>query len=261
MKIVKSASIRGVVITPQNIKELAQVVFNEYERDYAGADERGRLYLNLRFTLNSADGVQYEDNNMSLFLDDGILNTRKIMSIELWYHSAKDDKIISVGIFHSENPDSSNVVRISGHDEGWVNGIFTKLQEVVGNFKVQTLLSFVQFSLLGLLFVSCFIIGSWMLAPVLGNLVTRVISFTGEAQKSATIGTIVLIFRSIGIALSMMGGFELAKKIDALYPNVELLVGPQHRQVEAIRRRRLYGLLAIWIIPSVLAIALGIIFR
>jgi ribosomal protein L22 len=96
MKIIKNAPIRKVIITPQKVKEIAQQIYNEYEQHTKQIGENDYSRPHLTFILRSEDGTQYEDKEMSMFLENGVLNTRKIVAVEMRYFTQKDDKTLTM---------------------------------------------------------------------------------------------------------------------------------------------------------------------
>lgn len=111
MKIIKTARIRAIILTPEKVKEIAQQFYDEYERDLKQKGEEDYFTRSLKFILRSEDGTQYEDKDMSMFLENGVLNTRKIVSVEMRYYNGKDDKDISIGLYHSVDPDYANQIK------------------------------------------------------------------------------------------------------------------------------------------------------
>lgn len=79
MKISKELNITGVIIKPSDIRELAKKVYEEYESD----NESDRKRIN--FILKGNDETQYESEDIEIFSDRGILDTRRIIGIEMTY--------------------------------------------------------------------------------------------------------------------------------------------------------------------------------
>lgn len=260
MKIIKSAPIRSVILTPQKVKEIARQFYDEYERDLKQKGEKDYFPLSLKFILRSEDGTQYEDKDMSVFLENGVLNTRKIVSVEMRYYNGKDDKDISIGLYHSVNPDYANQISVSGLDENWVNGTFTGLQDTLKNCEKQKTFFANHGVLVRLSFLVCFVFSLYVISGFLFDLIVKFITFssakTQHSVRLISIGVICLSGISIWAELTS----TLATKIEALYPNVELLVGPEHLQREARKRRRLLSLLLIVIIPTLISIVVALVF-
>jgi hypothetical protein len=195
---------------------------------------------------------------MSIFQEDGVLNTRKIVSVEMRYHNRKDDKDISIGLYHSVESDYKNRISVSGLDEKWVNGTFSGLQDTLKNCERQKTFFANHFILIALVFWACFAFSVFMIFGFLTELSVKYIKSSSAVQSAKT------IFIGVRIGLGIVFGTELTKAltkdIGALYPDVELLVGPEHLQREARKRRRLLSILAIVIIPTLIGIVLALVF-
>jgi hypothetical protein len=261
MKIIKSAPIRTVILTPQKVKEIAQQIYDEYERDTKQIGEKDYFPPNLKFILRSEDGTQYEDKEMSMFLENGVLYTRKIVSVEMrYYYTRKDDKEINMGLYHSVDSAYANRISVSGLDEKWVNGTFSGLQDTLKNCEKQKTFLANHYVLVTLLFLACFVFSAYVISGFLFDLIAKFITFSSaETQHSVRLISIGVICLS-GISIWAELASKLGTKIEALYPDVELLVGPEHLQREARKRRRLFRLLSIVIIPTLISTVAALVF-
>ena len=78
MKILKKLKISKVIIKPENIREMAEIVYKAYSQDL----EKNQ-HTSLKFILKSYDNTQYESEDMDIFSDGGILDSRRIIAIEM----------------------------------------------------------------------------------------------------------------------------------------------------------------------------------
>jgi hypothetical protein len=261
MKIIKTGRIRAIILTPEKVKEIAQQFYDEYERDIKQIGEKDYFSPSLKFILRSEDGTQYEDKDMSMFLENGVLNIRKIVSVEMrYFYTRKDDKDISIGLYHSVDPEYANRISVSGLDEKWVNGTFSGLQEILKNCERQKTFLANHYVLVRLLFLACFVFSLYVISGFLFDLIAKFITFSSAETlhlvRLISIGVICLS----GMPIWADQASTLATKIGALYPDVELLVGPEHLQREARKRRRLLSLLSIVLIPTLISIVVALVF-
>lgn len=259
MKIVKTARIHKIIVTPPNVKALAQRIYDEYDRDLKQKGKDESYFQSLRFILISEDGTQYEDDDLSIFREDGVLFNRKIVSVEMRYSTGKDDKDIVLGLNHSKSESYFNEIKVSGSDENWVEGTFAKLQEILSNCRPQSTFFVDHSGLFTVLFVACFLFSAYAIMNFLFNFGSKYITFS-SAKDSLE----VKIWALVGVPLVCLvffvsAAYSISNKIEKLYPNVELLLGPEHLQRESLRRRKLYGILSAIIIPTLVGLILKII--
>lgn len=114
--------------------------------------------------------------------------------------------------------------------------------------------------LIRLLFLACFVFSVYEISGFLFDLIAKFITFSSpETLRFVRIISIVVIsFSSLSLLAEIIP--SLSRKIEALYPDVELLVGPEHLQREVRKRRRLLSLLSIVIIPTLISIVVALVF-
>lgn len=206
------------------------------------------------------DGTQYEDETMEFFSERGILHNRKIVSIDLSYSLNYGEKDLSMGLHHSVHKDSWNEMKVSGTDETWVNGEFAKLKDILDNCEPQKEFfnrhsGKVLVFLLGCILVTLGILGHSISLLILGRLKNVTPDDTLRIKFYSILGLPMVLS-----AFAFGWASKLSDKIEALYPDVELLIGPAYFQKEAIKRRQLLNILSLVIIPTLLAIIWEIIF-
>lgn len=135
LKIRKKLKISEVIIKPENIREIAEIVYKEYSQDL----EKNNQHPSLTFILISSDNTQYESEDVDVFLEGGILDSRIIIAIEMEYHNYSEDKRIFIDLEHTTSKWGSmgNEVTISGCDEIWANGVLKSIENCVSNWKKQ----------------------------------------------------------------------------------------------------------------------------
>lgn len=91
-----------------------------------------------------ADGTQYETKNIREILPqngilDSILDTRRIVSIEMSYFNYANKKSILIRLSHTviDYEDYENHIYVSGLDELWVKGVIKSFEDIISNWEKQ----------------------------------------------------------------------------------------------------------------------------
>ncbi len=263
MKIQKMQNISGVIVTPENIRELANKINYEYEKDFKLTKEEKRDYLILSFILKSVDGTQYESNDMSIFSKEGFLSTRKIQAIEIQYYNPYMNKKISIRLYHTQTEDDWNEIRISSEDENWTNGVLTAIKDIITNWEKQKTWFNKYFFFLLIIFgvgIGLFFLNVTMLFV---RLIYNVTNITTTEEILEWLKKLSPYIKILVYILYIKFGFdravELIDKIRDLYPNVEFLIGPEHLQSESQKRKKLCKLLTIGILPLIISLIIELI--
>lgn len=242
MKISKELKISGVVVKPANIRELAKKVYEEYGSD---KESDGK---NINFILRGIDGTQYESEDIEVFSDGGILDTRRIVAVEMTYSNYTDDKRISIKLEHDiKDYGWRNVIFVSGPDEVWVNGVIKHFEDAIVNWEKQVNWPYKYSWLLTIIFA----IGINFPCSNILNFIIHLI----KPESSVTLGPLFFSFFMVGLLLALY----IVDKLKELYPVVELRIGPEHTQLEVKRRRKLYAVISIVVIPLVISLIIELI--
>lgn len=250
IKIKKQLNISGVVITSDNIRELAQNVYDEFKQD-----SENDSYVNINFILKSSDGTQYESKNMDIFSNGGLITARKIISTEINYINSTEGKSIFITIQHTTTDSySDNNVYISGYGEFWVNGFTKKIEDNITSWKQQE--KWPKLSKWPLVMI--FTIGFALLFLNIVGLTSNILDINLSASQSqdAAYSKPISIILSI-VWASLVGIWPsqyIVNKIGNLYPSVEFSMGPEHLRIEAGRRKQLSQFVAIGVVPLILSL-------
>ncbi|KUK04518.1 MAG: hypothetical protein PWR26_1283 [Methanosarcinales archaeon] len=236
MKISKELNITGVIIKPSDIRELAKKVYEEYESD----NESDRKRIN--FILKGNDETQYESEDIEIFSDRGILDTRRIIGIEMTYFNYSNNKRISIKLDHTVRDYGwGNSISVSGSNELWVNGIIKNFEGIISNWEKQVILPHKYGWFLAIIFMIIFVGGIGLLC----------LNFLSKLEWSIAFGF------SFGISFWLAS--YLVDELKKLYPIVELRTGPEHTQVEAKKRRKVYAIISIGVIPLIISLVVELI--
>jgi hypothetical protein len=256
VKILKKLKMSEIVIRPENIRVLAEKVYEKYRRDL----ERNQN-VSVNFILKGFDGTQYESESIDIFSVGGILDTRRVIATEMNYYNHTEDKRISIDLEHTTiDYGISNVAVISGRDEIWANGFLKSLEDIVSNWEKQVSWPYRYKWPLIILFT----IGIGLLYL---NFLDFVFSYVIVIHPISPRPQWTIDFLPAIISMYYLGGFifgfwpsfYIVDKIQKLYPCIEFRFGPEHSHIEARRRIMLYKIISIGVIPLIISLIIELI--
>jgi hypothetical protein len=243
----RSLVITGVVVTAANVRELARRLA---QQQLASAPERssGRL----SFRLTATDGTLVDFDEVGHLDEGGVLDTRRIVAVEVAYENRATVKFLSIRLRHGGGEGrSDNCVRIFGKDETWVNGSIRWIQDCVSNWEKQATWPRKRGALIW--------IGLWVLSSAM--VVKLLASVWGTLGRSLELLELLYcIFLLLTMASSGVAA-ALAGWVTTLYPHVELAMGPAHLQIEKVRRERLHRVVVIVVAPLLLGMLAEVLSR
>jgi hypothetical protein len=138
-----------------------------------------------------------------------------------------------------------------GRVENWVDGIVRGVENHVKEWKRQ---AGWPYNLWMWLFI---------LPPGIGTSLLFT-SFVVAGMVSPRLGESFLLFMNglnflVGFLPGAMLGGLMLSKVRRLYPSVELLTGPEHAQEEKQRRKKLYWLVTVVIVPFLVGVLLELV--
>lgn len=256
MKIIKKIAISDKIITSNNIKELATKMYKEYQ-SHNQSGSRSKIL----FIFTGSDETQYESENLEIFSDGGIIDNRKIKRIDFTFYTYDgEEKHIDINISHTVSKYSfyGNQIKVSGSDENWVNGIAKSFEDMISNWKPQITWPNQYLGIITLIFSIGF-------GLIFINVLYFILSSFVEPMPSPpdwiiSVRPVILILNyGFGILVGYLPASYITKKIDDIFPYIELTIGPEHLQEEVKKRKYLYKLLSLGIIPLILSIIIELI--
>lgn len=246
-KVRKFINLSYVIITPQNIRELSELIEKQCHRDLE--DRRGQ-HFKLRYILEDLDNTTFEAENSQALSKGGILDTRKIISVKIDYYNYSQGSGINVRLEHDPVSESTNKITIDGYEEILANGLFQSFEEKVSRWKKQPRWPRKYYQVLS--FLSGFAVG--LLAVNIYDILLRNFGgvLTTEPSRLLVAGLTTLV--GVGAGAGALAAPYVVQKVFKLYPIVEFATGPQHLRREENRRRTLYKIAAIVIIPIILGL-------
>ena len=251
VKIIKKLKMSEIVIKPENIRVLAEKVYEKYRRDL----ERNQN-VSVNFILKGFDGTQYESENIDIFSVGGILDTRRVIAIEMNYYNHTEDKRISIDLEHTTiDYGITNVAVISGRDEIWANGFLKSLEDIISNWEKQVSWPYrykwpliILFAIgIGLLFLN--------FIDFVFSCVMVIHPISPKPQWAIDLlPLIIFIYYLSGFLFGLWPGSYIVGMIQKLYPYIEFRSGPEHTHIEARRRIMLYKIISIGLIPLIISL-------
>lgn len=257
IKIDKSLKISWVVIAADNIRELADKVYDEYIQDLEVLENNP--HADISFILRGSDGTQYESDNKDIFSIGGLLDNRRITSVEMNYSNFTLRKRIYITLKHTiSHHYSDNRVDISGYDEVWVNGFIKLIESNVSNWKQQEKWP----DRFKWPFIIIFAIGFGLLYINFLDFTSYLFNIKPVASKPEWIIAIrpALNFSIYltAFCIGLLPSFYIVDKIHELFPVVEFIMGPEYLRIEERRRKKLYQFIIIGLIPLILSLLIEI---
>lgn len=250
--------ILGRRVTLHNVLTVAKIL--ERQRATDSSDK----YAETSFSARCTDDSAFRSQSSALFEASSTLSKKAVERIELEYRNSAKTRI-SVDLAHG-NSSSQNEILISGTDGIWVNGMLNELSETFESFSPQS--NFIRRfrgPIMTVLAIGTGAAISWMLAHII-ELVYTFPSGPPPAwavNVSAILEHIPLGFYLLNYAFYWMTGLIpadlLYAKLEALWPSVELQIGPEHKQIERSRRKTIAAVFVIGVAPLVVAAAYDVL--
>ncbi|HUW97180.1 MAG TPA: hypothetical protein VMW58_15470 [Anaerolineae bacterium] len=260
MKVRREVPIRRVVVTPDDVRELAAQLTAEWAKidDFGG-------YRSIQITAIAHDGTQYDLTPTELSADDNVLDRRSIEAIELAYSTASDYRVDLTLRRQVFSRTDYSKARVTGPDEAWVSGVLGVIQSCAANWRqranwldrhpsLSAALLAVVFAVMNMYFLFLAADLAWSVAeawfgyqlpPESKRLVAAVAPFSALAGLMGAVG---LWFGHLFWA------DRLLRWVAEAYPSVELAMGPEHQRVESKRRARLRWAVSVVVVPIALAL-------
>ncbi len=238
--------IRDVVVSPDDIRNLAQVVFElskEMDDDTVFA-----------LDLGAFDNSEYEGASPELFGEGGLLDTRQIRKVGMYASSRRGEAEIVVHLYHEVENYSLSDIRVAGYSSTWVNGAIARLQQAVDNWQRQP--SWPR--RLRWVFV---LLGAFAIGRIYGWLTDLFLDHVVHVQPVAprpgwveTIRPFVwYIDRTLDVAVGLAPSGLLVSKLIKLWPRVELATGKEYARSASRRRAFAWGIFSLAVLPVLLS--------
>ncbi|MBE9598687.1 hypothetical protein [Pedobacter sp. MC2016-24] len=220
------------VITPSVINRIATII--DKEADNINDSEP---FL-ISYSIEAADDSSYESQSKEIFNAPEIMDTKMVERIHMRLQTLSGSKSIELQLLHcDQNNAGNNFMLVSGNNSVWVNGVMSRLSEIIDSSNEQPQIMH-HLELL-----------QWVVVITFNFLYFRLFFRDIEKIENGFIG-LGLVF---GIPLLSLYLAGLAKThIEQLWPDVELQTGPDHLQQPQKKRRELGWIMTMIILPILL---------
>lgn len=255
----RSLRVRNKVFRKTDFMNLATILSKE-QLDSQNAKHNSSL----SFSVHCTDDTSYESESVDLLEDGGIVDIKQINSFDIYYRDYSVTRNVTLSLVPGKS-EFSNICSVSGVDENWVEGVFTRLKEVLDNVTPQDNLLIRH----PFFFLNCF-------ALAIGYFLLRIVAIALEffrgAPTTATTNPDNLtrfleanpvIEWAILVAFIWIVGVlpadSICNWILSLWPSIEFDLGPEHLKLQKLRRRGLGAAITVFLAPFALAIGYDIL--
>lgn len=253
MKETRQIVIKKKIFTKSDILNIGQILLNEYN-----SAQKKEHHSSVAFKLNCSDGTSYESESYELFENGSIIDIKKINSLEMSFSNYKLESYINFSITHGNEYGNHLIVR--GNDRNWVDGLFTRLKEIINSVKPQNhwILKY-KTLILHLIALGVGVI----IYSILNFLLYRHIqpiknpSDTVQAIRTFFITNPFFVYLIDWFLRWFMGipwAISIRSWLLNLWPVIEFDFGPEHMKVEKNRRFRIALIFSSVVIPIFLSI-------
>ncbi len=184
-------------------------------------------------------------------INSNYITIRRVSRVKIQYYKA-DEISIEINLEHSISPNPLNSYFVEGINNTTVHGISGEISELISNWKTQDMKwlhenrQYVNILFLTPLFslvASGIFVGllSWLVPQFHYNLL-----WVG----ALAVGLLMVMY---------FGAFNISGKVISIYPCIEFSIGPDHQKIEEIKRKKLWNIYWMIIIPSIISLIFSII--
>ena len=228
-------TVSGVVLTSDDLRRIAKLLQKQSALAEKSVHRASTSYL-----VQFDDSTMLESDSPEPFADELLTSTSRPVRINMSFHNYSLHRHVSLSLSHGSSA-HENSATITAQEEAWLNDNFMALKEALGKVRPQKAW-FIKHP-----FMSFAVLATGMWVPlkhfVVGPLL-RFVAFTDAVSPYLVTGFIV--------GVTSLWVYDWLK--DA-WPNVEFDFGAFHLRVERSRRRRLYLVATLIILP----VAIGLI--
>lgn len=235
------------VFSKFDIRRLAQILESAFQ-----VAKKAKHHSSLSFHLYCQGGISYESDSVSILEDEGPLDIKRTISIQMTFYDYEEERRIDVSL-REGNHNSDLSVR--GTDKNWVQGNFTSLLETIESVQPQDTF-FLRHK--GIIYhVISLGVGS-LIYLILEFLITRFIEpiknpsefVMGIRNFLATNLWAYFLIQIFDRWLMGLGfAYFIRESLIKLWPEIEFDFGPDHMNKQKIRKQRIKSVVSLVIIP------------
>lgn len=221
-------------ITPEIIRRLAVIVDNEVQSELN--HDNHNCFIS--YSVDATDDSSYESQTILIFKERELIEQKVISKVVMRFTLLDNSKNIDIQLQHTlDDKTNGNYVLVSGDDPTWVNGVVSRINEVILFSESQP--KYVKLLKIGILVSMLLFLISY------SHFITPVI----EKYSNALAGYAFLAV----ITLTLFGTVWLYGNIQEMFPLVELQTGFGYMQIPKRKRRSVNLIITIIFIPLLLA--------
>ena len=115
-------------ITPEIIRSFSNLIEEEVS---ILKDQNDESYY-VMYSVYANDSTSFESQSNHIFSDNPVVGNRTIRKVNMRFYTLDNSKNIEIQIFHTiQDENSENFILVSGDNTNWVNGILTRLTEII----------------------------------------------------------------------------------------------------------------------------------
>lgn len=263
MKMSRELTITKRIFTINNIKQIAEIF--ERQKKLDNSSDRNEV----RFAIYFDDKTSFESDSQKIFDDTSIINAKRPIKVEFNFSNYSLERRMYFTIEHG-NSEYNNKLIITGDGKDWVNDNFITIKELIEVATPQKCLIrkhiIILISLIALgmgsivAIIINLIIDCLSIAPInVANSSYRIFQFLHEISSSHKNLFYVLGWVNRWLIGIMLGAVPVSKWLLDAWPIVELDFGAEHLKKEKARRKRIWAIISLVIIPIILTIFIDII--
>lgn len=255
---VRRKSIDGLIVTSHDFQNIAKHVFSEYD----DSQQSFHGHADFSIELEREDGVRLKGASLSLLNEGATILEKRIIRAAIYFRDFSSGRKISISLNHEGFAYTSrSYLEVEGKDRSWVNGQLAILDGIISGIQTQSHIvkrykwffaiflgipiGYPYLDLLGLYTYFDSFIG--------GNENEPILSENGDNHSQRLLIAMLSLLIGFLPAYVIMGTIQ-----SALWPSIEIQIGPPHRFKEKRRRTVAAWLISLIIIPVLLAVFLRI---
>lgn len=236
--------ITNKVLSESDILQFANKLYERYKID--------RNHKRLSLELKILDGSSYE-------LEDGnpielvqILKTKKVIAINFDYYHFDNSSSVSLRL--NESQKWNNYVAIRSSNSAWFSWVEAALKEILSDIQPQT--NFIIKNKKILFHISCLYIGFFVIQLIdflfrntkpVENPSGWVVAFRNFVDQNK-----FLFWLAVAYVNGLFWTSLLYGQLDKIWPSIEFDFGPEYMKKAKIRRKAIWVLLTVFIVPLLL---------
>lgn len=258
MKERRLLSVEDKIFKKADIVALAILFYQQYKI----ATEK-KQQCSVCYKISSNDRTSYESESLDLFEDGGIIDLKRIVSIEMTFHNYNLDQYINLDIVHKGSYRDGLIIQSA--DRNWVSGTFTAFSDLINSVTPQKnwfiehrtfILHLLSFGIGFIIYYLLYLLIYRHIEPI-KNPSGNILAIRQFFEKFP------ILLKLIDLFLTWLMGIPWAINVRAwfleLWPKTEFDFGPEHMKSEKQKRLRIGLVLSMAIIPTLLAIGYDLI--